>query len=97
MKLHKYKSLLLQLVISDGELLENMRNLTIFGTDYSFKRLRQKVDKKDWKNHGAAAVVNAYYSPLENSIREYSVHCLEVTSDRCKILESALVLFFQSC
>lgn len=57
------------LEISDGELLENMRNLTIFGTDYSFKRLREKVDKKDWRNHGAAAVVNAYYSPLENSIQ----------------------------
>lgn len=47
--------------------------MTIFGTDYSFKRLRDKVDKKDWKNHGAAAVVNAYYSPIENSIREYFV------------------------
>ncbi|XP_050738565.1 neprilysin-2-like isoform X4 [Eriocheir sinensis] len=57
------------LTISSGDLLENMRNMTIFGTDYSFKRLREKVNKKDWKNHGAAAVVNAYYSPLENSIQ----------------------------
>lgn len=68
----------LQLVISSGDLLENMRNLTIFGTDYSFKRLRDKVDKKDWRNHGAAAVVNAYYSPIENSIRGYSVLYLSV-------------------
>ncbi|KAG0730217.1 Neprilysin-2 [Chionoecetes opilio] len=57
------------LIITKGNLLENMRNLTIFGTDYSFKRLREKVNKKDWRNHGAAAVVNAYYSPLENSIQ----------------------------
>lgn len=57
------------LEISTGDLLENMRNLTVFGTNYSFKRLREKIDKKDWKNHGAAAVVNAFYSPLENSIQ----------------------------
>ncbi|XP_064087548.1 neprilysin-2-like isoform X3 [Macrobrachium nipponense] len=57
------------LQISSGDLLENMRNLTVFGTDYSFKRLREQIDKKDWKNHGAAAVVNAFYSPLENSIQ----------------------------
>ncbi|XP_069975809.1 neprilysin-2-like isoform X2 [Penaeus vannamei] len=57
------------LEISNGDLLENMRNLTIFGTNYSFKKLREKIDKKDWKNHGAAAVVNAFYSPLENSIQ----------------------------
>ncbi|XP_042232177.1 neprilysin-2-like isoform X3 [Homarus americanus] len=57
------------LEISSGELLENMRNMTIFGTDYSFKRLREKIDKKDWRNHGSAAVVNAFYSPLENSIQ----------------------------
>ncbi|KAK7071727.1 NEDD8 protease nep2 [Halocaridina rubra] len=55
--------------ISSGDLLDNMRNMTVFGTDYSFKRLRTIVDKKDWKNHGAAAVVNAFYSPIENSIQ----------------------------
>ncbi|KAB7506371.1 Membrane metallo-endopeptidase-like 1, partial [Armadillidium nasatum] len=55
--------------ISDGDLLDNMRNLTIFGTDFSFGELRKKVDKGHWRNHGAAAVVNAFYSPLENSIR----------------------------
>ena len=65
-----YSNIYLQLEISGGQLLTNMRNLTIFGTNYSFKRLREKVDKNDWKNHGAAAVVNAFYSPLENSIRE---------------------------
>ena len=28
-----------------------------------------KVDKTDWKRHGAPAVVNAYYSSIENSIQ----------------------------
>lgn len=57
------------LEVTDGELLSNMRNLTIFGTNYSFRRLRERVNKNDWKNHGAAAVVNAFYSPLRNSIQ----------------------------
>merc|ERR1719341_1027082 len=65
----KLEELYAGLHITDGELLSNMRNLTIFGTNYSFRRLREKVNKNDWKNHGAAAVVNAFYSPLENSIQ----------------------------
>merc|ERR1719341_196623 len=65
----KLEELYAGLHITDGELLSNMRNLTVFGTNYSFKRLRERVNKKDWKNHGAAAVVNAFYSPLENSIQ----------------------------
>ncbi|XP_018009276.1 neprilysin-2 [Hyalella azteca] len=56
------------LQISDGELLSNMRNLTIYSADYSFKRLREVIDKNDWKRHGTAAVVNAYYSRVDNSI-----------------------------
>jgi membrane metallo-endopeptidase-like protein 1 len=44
-------------------------NLTLFGTRFSFKRLRQPVNKTDWITHGRPAVVNAFYSALENSIR----------------------------
>ncbi|CAG0895469.1 unnamed protein product [Darwinula stevensoni] len=47
----------------------NMLNMTLFGTNYSFRRLRELVDKNDWVAHGRAAVVNAFYSPLENSIQ----------------------------
>ncbi|XP_076028904.1 M13 family metallopeptidase neprilysin 2 isoform X2 [Oratosquilla oratoria] len=57
------------LVLSSDDLLTNMRNLTIFGTNYSFRRLREKIDKNDWKSHSAAATVNAFYSPIENSIQ----------------------------
>ena len=28
-----------------------------------------QVDKTDWKRHGAPAVVNAFYSSIENSIQ----------------------------
>lgn len=83
------------LEITDGELLSNMRNLTIFGTNYSFRRLREKVNKNDWKNHGAAAVVNAFYSPLENSI-QFPAGILQGTffdADRPKYLNYGAIGF----
>lgn len=53
--------------------LESILNLTKFGTDYSFNRLRQKVNKTEWISHGRPAIVNAFYSSIENSIRAYPV------------------------
>jgi neprilysin len=44
--------------------------MTLFGTEFSFNRLRLPVNKTDWITHGRPAVVNAYYSSIENSIRE---------------------------
>ncbi len=43
--------------------------MTVFGTDYAFSKLRERVNKTDWIRHGRPAVVNAFYSPLENSIQ----------------------------
>ncbi|XP_046657606.1 LOW QUALITY PROTEIN: neprilysin-2-like [Daphnia pulicaria] len=37
--------------------------------NYAFKKLRESVNKTNWISHGRPAVVNAYYSPLENSIQ----------------------------
>ena len=33
-----------------------------------------KVDKTDWKRHSRPAVVNAFYSSIENSIQVFFVH-----------------------
>lgn len=44
-------------------------HMSIWATDYSWGKLREKVDKTDWKRHGAPAVVNAFYSSIENSIQ----------------------------
>ncbi|XP_018009275.1 neprilysin-2-like [Hyalella azteca] len=91
----KLAELFKDLRISDGELLSNMRNFTIFGTDYYFKSLRDKVDKNDWKEHGAAAVVNAFYSFLENSI-EFPAGILQGTffnADRPKYLNYGAIGF----
>ena len=47
----------------------NALRSTMFGTNYAFSKLRESVDKMDWVRHGRPAVVNAFYSPLENSIQ----------------------------
>ncbi|XP_039280391.1 neprilysin-2 [Nilaparvata lugens] len=44
-------------------------NLTKFGTEYSFSRLRDAVNKSEWITHGRPAIVNAFYSSIENSIQ----------------------------
>lgn len=49
--------------------LKSILNLTLFGTRFSFKRLREPVNKTDWITHGRPAIVNAFYSSIENSIQ----------------------------
>lgn len=47
---------------------QNVRDLRIWSTDYAFSQLRKPNKRGDWKKHARAAVVNAYYNSLENSI-----------------------------
>ncbi|XP_069690199.1 neprilysin-2-like [Periplaneta americana] len=49
--------------------LESILNVTTFGMNYSFGRLRTKVNKTEWITHGRPAIVNAFYSSIENSIQ----------------------------
>lgn len=58
------------LEISPGNYLESVLNLTLFATEYSLAQLRLPVNKSDWVTYGDSAVVNAYYSPNDNSMRE---------------------------
>lgn len=57
------------LELDEGYYLKSILNLTLFGTQFSFKRLRQPVNKTDWISHGRPAIVNAFYSSIENSIQ----------------------------
>ncbi|KAL1513422.1 hypothetical protein ABEB36_002838 [Hypothenemus hampei] len=57
------------LELDENKYLKSILNLTLFGTKFSFKRLRQPVNKTDWITHGRPAVVNAFYSAIENSIQ----------------------------
>ena len=43
--------------------------MSIWSTNYHWSKLREKVDKTDWKRHANPAVVNAFYSSIENSIQ----------------------------
>ena len=46
----------------------------------SFEKLREKVNKTDWKSHANSAVVNAYYNGVTNAIilpaGILQVHCV---------------------
>ena len=55
--------------ISPSTFLENGLSIGKFSLDMSYSKLRQRVDKKDWVSHGRPAVVNAFYSFMENSIQ----------------------------
>jgi len=57
--------------MSNNDYLGNVLNLTTFGTDYAYRKLRERVNKTDWISHGRPAVINAFYAPLENSIRMF--------------------------
>ncbi|CAL8147661.1 unnamed protein product [Orchesella dallaii] len=57
------------LEMNNRDYLKNVLNLTKFGTEYAYKKLREPVNKTDWISHGRPAVVNAFYAPLENSIQ----------------------------
>ncbi|GJQ69914.1 Nep2 [Trypoxylus dichotomus] len=54
--------------LNSDQYLKSAINLTLFATRYSFRRLRQPVNKTDWITHGRPAIVNAFYSSIENSI-----------------------------
>lgn len=58
-----------KLEITEGDYVQSILNLTFFGLEYSFSRLRKPVNKSDWISHGRPAIVNAYYSSIENSIQ----------------------------
>lgn len=59
------------LELSSADYLGSILNLTTFGTNFSFGRLRKPVNKTEWITHGRPAIVNAFYSSIENSIRKY--------------------------
>jgi len=49
--------------------LKNIIRLKKFISEYYVDEFRKPIDKKSWKTHGGAAIVNAFYNPDENSIQ----------------------------
>lgn len=48
---------------------KSVLRLAKFGCDKNFEKLHVAVNKSDWVTHGRAAVVNAFYNLVENSIQ----------------------------
>lgn len=59
------------LEIDSKKYLESVLRMSVFGTDYAFNKLRKPVNKTDWITHARPAIVNAFYSSIENSIRKF--------------------------
>lgn len=55
--------------INSESLFTNILNVRKFLRNFDFKLLREPVNKTDWRMHSLPSMVNAQYSPLENSIR----------------------------
>ena len=49
--------------------LHNYLKLKIFIRNFSANEYRKKIDKEDWRTHGGAAFVGAFWYPDENSIQ----------------------------
>lgn len=56
------------LTISNDNYFQNIMRLRKWSTDYAFSQLRKPNIRGEWKKHARAAVVNAFYNSLENSI-----------------------------
>merc|ERR1719266_155261 len=57
------------LEVSPEKHYENGIEIGKWSTAYVWSKMREKIDKTDWKRHDQPAIVNAFYSPLENSIQ----------------------------
>ena len=60
------------ITVDENKYLESILKINIFGTNRAFNKLREPVNKTDWITHAKPAVVNAFYSSIENSIRKFS-------------------------
>ena len=67
------------LEITDNTFFLNAINMSKWSTNKSFKKLREKVDKTDWKRHANPAIVNAFYNSIENSM-QFPAGILQVCS-----------------
>jgi membrane metallo-endopeptidase-like protein 1 len=55
--------------VSNDTFYQNSINMGKWSVKYSWSKFREQIDKTDWKRHANPAVVNAYYSGIENSIQ----------------------------
>ena len=83
--------------IEAGDYLEQKRNLTIFVTDEILRSLREKVDKAEWKTYGNAAIVNAFYDSVSNSISKFRQVFRYFISTIARVLYSCIFFIYAIC
>lgn len=59
-----------QVDVDENKFLESILSVKMFEADKTYEKLRQGVNKTDWKTHSNVVDVNAFYSVIENSIRK---------------------------
>ena len=64
------------LEVDEKKFFASVLNVTRFDTRKLIKNFRLPVNRTDWEEHAYVAVVNAFYNPVENSIRECFFECL---------------------
>ncbi|KAG8241101.1 hypothetical protein J6590_094356 [Homalodisca vitripennis] len=62
------KSFVFQLDIDQDQYFEALIDLFRWENDYTFRQLREVVNRTDWRSHGTVTEVNAFYVPWENSM-----------------------------
>jgi len=55
--------------VTKDDFFKNKKRIDTWNVDRKWMKLREKVDKTDWKRHAFPYVVNAYYDAVENSIQ----------------------------
>merc|ERR1719150_456641 len=69
LQVHLLEEVYKDLEVSPEKHFENGIEVGKWSTTYVWSKIREKIDKTDWKRHDQPAIVNAFYSPLENSIQ----------------------------
>merc|ERR1712158_68687 len=69
LQVHLLEEVYKDLEVSPLKHFENGIEVGKWSTTYVWSKIREKIDKTDWKRHDTPAIVNAFYSPLENSIQ----------------------------
>lgn len=58
--------------VDENKFLESILSVKTFQQDLTFEKLREPLNKTDWRSHANVVEVNAAYSVIENSIRKKS-------------------------
>lgn len=86
----------LNIDVNANNMFENVRNVRQFERNFTFNMLREAVNKTDWRMHSMPSMVNAQYSPLENSIRMLTFRTVRISRNTKTFTITFLLSTFHS-